>query len=93
MPLCYGGRIGTFDDARTLFGLGVEKVAIQSAFVNDPIILRLIADHAGEQAVVASIDIEKNWLGRQRVRTASRVKAATGRLVKPSATGCVQWGR
>ena len=78
MPLCYGGGIRTFEDARTLFGLGVEKVAIQSAFLKDPTILRRIADHAGEQAVVASIDIDKNWLGRQRVRTASGVKPATG---------------
>lgn len=74
MPLCYGGGIRSFDDARTLFGLGVEKVAIQSAFLEDPSVLRRIASHAGEQAVVASIDVENNWLGKQKVRASTGVR-------------------
>jgi len=72
MPLCYGGGIRSFDDARTLLSLGVEKLALQSAFLDDPTILRKIADHAGEQAVVASIDVGKDWLGRYRLRRRSR---------------------
>jgi imidazole glycerol-phosphate synthase subunit HisF len=68
MPLCYGGGIRSFEDAKTLLSLGVEKVALQSAFLEQPAILRQIADHAGEQAVVASIDLRKDWLGRYRVR-------------------------
>ncbi len=71
MPLCYGGGIRSFEDAKTLFALGVEKVALQSAFLADPRILRQIADHAGEQAVVASIDVSRDWLGRQRLYSAS----------------------
>jgi cyclase len=78
MPLCYGGGIRSFDDARTLFGLGVEKVAIQSAFFRDATILRKIASHAGEQAVVASIDLRKDWLGRYRVHTAAGARAPAG---------------
>jgi len=74
MPLCYGGGIRSFDDARTLFGLGVEKIAIQSAFLQDPSILRRIASHAGEQAVVASIDVAKNWLGKYKVRASAGVR-------------------
>ena len=74
MPLCYGGGIRNFDDARTLFGLGVEKVAIQSAFLQDPTVLRRIASHAGEQAVVASIDVEKNWLGKHKVRASQGIR-------------------
>jgi cyclase len=75
MPLCYGGGIRTFDDARTLFRLGVEKVAIQSAFLRDPTLLRRIAAHAGEQAVVASIDVEKSWLGKHKARAAAGVQS------------------
>ena len=74
MPLCYGGGIRSFDDARTLFGLGVEKVAIQSAFLQDHTLLRRIASHAGEQAVVASIDVEKTWLGKHKARAATGVR-------------------
>lgn len=64
MPLCYGGGIRDANDARTLFKLGVEKVSLQSAALRDPAILREIADTAGEQAVVVSLDIKRNWRGR-----------------------------
>jgi cyclase len=74
MPLCYGGGIRSLEDARGLFKLGVEKVALQSAFFRDPSLLRQISDHAGEQAVVASIDIRKDWLRRRRVRAPNGVK-------------------
>jgi imidazole glycerol-phosphate synthase subunit HisF len=59
MPLCWGGGIRTVEDARTLFSLGVEKVAIRSASVDNPGLFRAIAERAGEQAVVASIDVKK----------------------------------
>jgi cyclase len=75
MPLCYGGGIHSFEDARRLFKIGVEKVALQSAVFRDPSLLRRIADHAGEQAVVGSIDIARDWLGRRKVRAGGRAKA------------------
>lgn len=71
MPLCYGGGIRSFDDARTLFSLGVEKVSLQTVLLTDPAIVRRIADHAGEQAVVASIDVKRNWLGKLQLHSAS----------------------
>lgn len=70
MPLCYGGGIRTAEEAKTIFSLGVEKVALQSVFLRDAGIVREVADHAGEQAVVVSLDVEKDWLGRQRLRVA-----------------------
>jgi cyclase len=67
MPLCYGGGIRTAADAFTLFALGVEKVAVQSAALRNPSIIREIADRAGEQAVVVSIDVKSNWRGKRRL--------------------------
>lgn len=67
MPLCYGGGIRTAADAFTLFSLGVEKVAIQSAVLRDPAIITEIARRAGEQAVVVSIDVKRDWLRRPRL--------------------------
>ena len=75
MPLCYGGGIRSFEDAKTLLSLGVEKVALQSAFFEDPSVLRRVADHAGEQAVVASIDLRKDWRGRYQVRVPANGRA------------------
>lgn len=74
MPVCYGGGIRTADDARTLFKMGVEKVALQTAAIQSPKIIREIADFAGEQAVVVSIDIKRNWLGKPKLFNAAGAK-------------------
>lgn len=76
MPLCYGGGIRSAEDARQLFSLGVEKVALQSAAMRDPNIVRLIAERAGQQAVVVSIDVKRNWLGKPGLYSAFGVKSS-----------------
>lgn len=78
MPLCYGGGIRNAEDARKLFQLGVEKVCLQTAALRDPGLVRTIADRAGEQAVVVSIDVERNWLGRHKLRVPPRSTASVG---------------
>lgn len=78
MPLCYGGGIRDANDARTLFKLGVEKVALQSAALRNPAVLRQIADTAGEQAVVVSLDVKRNWLGRPTLYSASGTPTRSG---------------
>lgn len=78
MPLCYGGGIRDAGDARTLFKLGVEKVSLQSAALRDPSVLRQIADTAGEQAVVVSLDLKRNWRGRPMLYSASGAPTGGG---------------
>src|SRR4249919_3813107 len=39
MPLCYGGGIKTVEQARTIISLGVEKIAIASAAVENPALI------------------------------------------------------
>ena len=69
MPLSYGGGIRTIDQARRLFGLGVEKVLMNTAAAEDPALLTAIAGEYGSQAVIAGIDVKQDWLGRTRVFT------------------------
>jgi cyclase len=69
MPLSYGGGIRTIEQARQLFSLGIEKVVINTAAVENPSLLTAIADEYGSQAVIASLDVRKDWLGRPRVFT------------------------
>lgn len=71
MPLCYGGGIRSAEDAATLFKIGVEKIALQSAAIRSPKVIREIADKAGEQAVVVSVDVKRNWLGKPKLHSAS----------------------
>jgi len=74
MPLAYGGGIRTAEDARQVFALGVEKVCLQSAVMRNPGIVREIAETAGQQAVVVSIDVKRNWLGKAQTFSAAGLK-------------------
>src|SRR6266404_5225282 len=44
MPLCYGGGVKTVEHAKRIIGLGVEKVAISSAVLENPGLISMIAD-------------------------------------------------
>jgi cyclase len=59
MPLCYGGGIKTLAQAEHIFGLGVEKIAISSAAVENPAIVSEIAGRVGNQSVVIVMDVRK----------------------------------
>jgi cyclase len=59
MPLCYGGGVKTTAQAKTIIGLGVEKVGISSAAVEDPRLVASIAAEVGSQSVVVVIDVRK----------------------------------
>lgn len=67
MPLSYGGGVRTIEQARQLFAIGVEKILINSAAIENPALLTAIAAEYGSQAVIAGIDVKKDWLGRVRV--------------------------
>jgi cyclase len=69
MPLAYGGGIRSMEDAQELFSLGVEKVIINSAAVDDPQLITRVAERFGSQSVVVSIDARRSLLGRYEVLT------------------------
>lgn len=69
MPLCYGGGVRSLEDMEKLYGLGVEKVALNSAWVERPGLLREASERFGCQSLVASIDVKRGWFGRHEVRT------------------------
>lgn len=63
MPLCYGGGIRSPQQAKQIIGLGVEKVAISSALVENPSLIPEIAQEIGSQSVVAVLDVKKRLFG------------------------------
>lgn len=65
MPLCYGGGIRTPEQARKIISLGVEKIAISSAAIENPDIISDIADEIGRQSVVVVLDYKKRMLARE----------------------------
>lgn len=74
MPLCYGGGIRSIEDAERLFGLGVEKICLQSAAMQDLTIVSRVAERYGRQAVVVSVDVEREG-DRARLRWSAHRRA------------------
>ncbi|MCX5995830.1 MAG: AglZ/HisF2 family acetamidino modification protein [Chloroflexi bacterium] len=71
MPLCYGGGIRTLDDIKEIFGLGVEKVAINTYAVENPYFIGNAAEKFGSQSIVVAIDAKKHSPGKYEVFTHS----------------------
>lgn len=67
MPVAYGGGIRTFEQAQAILKLGIEKVIVNSAALERPALITELADHFGSQAVIVSIDVKKDLLGKQHV--------------------------
>ena len=59
MPLCYGGGVRTPEQAKKIIGLGVEKVAMSAAAVDDATLVTRTADAVGRQSVVVVLDVRK----------------------------------
>ena len=67
MPLAYGGGVRSFETARRLYTSGIEKVAINTCAIENPALITQVAQHFGNQAVIGSIDIKKNFWGKYEV--------------------------
>lgn len=65
MPLSYGGGVKTVEQFDRIISLGVEKVAVSSAAVDDPTLISRAAARIGSQSVVAVIDVKKSGLLRK----------------------------
>lgn len=63
MPICYGGGVKTVEQAQRIFGLGIEKIALSSAVLNNPKLITEIANRVGSQSVVVVLDVKKKLFG------------------------------
>lgn len=71
MPLTVAGGIRTTDDVQHLLKVGADKVAINTAAVETPALIREIAERFGSQCIVASIDVRRHTDGSHEVWTRS----------------------
>ena len=67
MPLGYGGGIRSLEDAKKIFDIGFEKVALNTQALENPGLITEIARHYGSQAVIVSIDVKKSFLSTEKV--------------------------
>jgi len=56
MPFTVGGGVRTVEDVRRLLLTGADKVAINTAAVEDPELIRRASDRFGAQAIVVAVD-------------------------------------
>ncbi len=89
VPFAVGGGIGSLEDMKTLFDLGVDKVSINTAAVRDPQLISRAAKEFGKNRLVVAIDGRKNAVGSGRPRLEVVVRSGN------EATGMeiVDWAR
>jgi cyclase len=60
IPFAVGGGIGSIEDMKELFDLGVDKVSINTSAVKNPELIREAATKLGKEKLVVAIDGKKN---------------------------------
>jgi cyclase len=59
IPLTVGGGVRTVADVKRLLRAGADKVAVNTAAVGDPGLIRQASDEFGDQAIVVAIDARR----------------------------------
>lgn len=78
MPLCYGGGVKTVEQVEKIISLGVEKVAISSAAIKNPELIKQSSSVVGNQSIVVVLDVKKSrFLGKYEILT-HNAKKKTG---------------
>jgi imidazole glycerol-phosphate synthase subunit HisF len=85
IPLTVGGGVRETEDARRLLRAGADKVAVNSAAVERPTLVRDIADEFGTQCAVVAID------ARARPRPAGGWQVYTHGGRRPTELDVVAW--
>ncbi len=67
MPLAYGGGITRLEEIVEILYQGAEKVVLNTSALDDPQLITRAAQRFGNQSIVVSIDVQKNWLGQYKV--------------------------
>lgn len=89
IPFAVGGGIGSIEDMKSLFDLGVDKVSINTAAVRNPELIKEASERFGKDKLVVAIDGRKNSPGSGLPRLEVVVESGN------EATGMdiVEWAR
>ena len=69
IPICVGGGIRSIDDATRLLRAGADKVAINTAAIANPDLIKQLTRRFGSQCIVLSIEAQKTAAGRWEAYT------------------------
>jgi cyclase len=59
VPLTVGGGVRRAEDVRRLLNAGADKVAINSAAVANPLLIKKVSERYGRQAIVGAVDVRR----------------------------------
>jgi cyclase len=62
VPLTVGGGIHNIKDARRVFNAGADKISINTAAVENPVIVSKLTRYFGSQACVVAIDAKRRYI-------------------------------
>jgi len=75
VPFAVGGGIGSTENMKALFDLGVSKVSVNTAAVRNPELIEKAAQEFGKERLVVAIDGKKNPIGSGHPRLEVVVKS------------------
>lgn len=85
VPLTWGGRIRSYDEAAACFRNAADKITLNTALFETPELATKIANDYGQQAVVASMDVMRHDDGALEVFCGGREN--------PTGKDPVEWAR
>lgn len=65
MPLCYGGGVTAAAQVQRIVQLGVEKVAVSAAALDNQALVSEASNLVGKQSIVVVLDVKKSFLGNK----------------------------
>jgi len=74
VPITYGGGISSIEDVNDIINSGADRISINSNALEEPKLIKEIAEVYGEQCIVVSIDYKTNEDGKNRVYSHSGTK-------------------
>jgi cyclase len=96
IPLTVGGGVRTFEDARRLLSAGADKVAINTAAVENPRVIADLASSFGRQAIVVAIDarkLRKREGGEAHAAAEAHWEVVTYGGTRPTGLDALEWAK
>ncbi len=91
IPFAVGGGVRTLDDFHAILLAGADKVAINTAAIENPVVITQAAEKFGSQCVVVAIDAKRQWSAVGGQRSDWQVFTHGGRV--PTGIDAVAWAR
>jgi cyclase len=89
VPFAVGGGIGSIEEMKALFDVGVDKVSINTAAVKNPELIKETVKKFGKKRIVVAIDGRKNPKGNNLPRLEVVIKSGT----ESTGIDIVEWAK